>query len=101
MRLALSNQWTNLKIEYCVVADEIDIVDADEDYYYKLYIVEQIRRYSHFKDNEQINNFVETKYSYDRNAFLGKQPISMVELIAERITYFTALRHAQLLEEYS
>ena len=101
VRLTLSNQWINLNIEYCVVADDIDISDADEDYYDKLYIKEQIRRYSHFKDNEQISNFVEAKYSYDGNAFLGKQPISTVELITEGIAYFTALRHAQLLEEYS
>ena len=79
----------------------IDVVDADEDYCDKLHIKDQIRRYSHFKDNEQINYFVETKYSYDGNSFLGKQPISMVEVITERITYFSALRHAQLLEEYS
>ena len=52
VRFAISNQWENLKIERCVVADEIDIVDADEDYYDKVYIIEQIRRDSHFKDNE-------------------------------------------------
>ena len=81
--------------------DEIDIVDADEDYYDKLYIEEHIRRYSHFKDKEQRNNFVETTFSYDGNAFLGKKLISMVEVITEGITHFTALRHAQTLEEYS
>ena len=90
-----------MRNEYCVVADEVDIVDADKDYYDKLYFNDHIRRYSLFKDNEQINNFVETKYSYDGNAFLGRQPISMVELITEGITHFTALRHGQLLKEYS
>ena len=81
--------------------DEIDIVDGDNDYYDKLYIVEQIRLYSHFKDKEQINNFVEAIYSSDGNAFLGKKPILMIEVITEGITHFTALRHAQMPEEYS
>ena len=79
-----------MHIEYSIL--------PDEDYFDKEYIKEQIRRYSHFKDAKQINDYVEKEYEYDGNAFLGKKPISVIQLITEGVAHFTTLRQAQKLE---
>ena len=56
-------------------------------------------RYSHFKNRDLINEYVEKEYVYDGTAFISKKPISVIQMITEGVSHFTALREAQKNEE--
>ena len=95
----ISQQWLSLELKFEILNEERNPVQDNPDYYDKKYCIDQIRRFSHFKNKDKIKAFVESKYHHDGSSFIGKKPISVIQLITEGIFYFTTLRNNEKLKE--
>ena len=80
-----------IDIKTCNLAENIEpLSEIDFD---KKYVKEQIRRFSHYKEYDEISKFFESQYEYDGSAFIGKRPISVIKLIGEGISHFAELKY--------
>ena len=91
----IHQQWTQLEIEFEILPEETLVSSQTEESFDKEYITKQIRRYSHFKDIKLISDFVESHYKYDSESFISKQPISVIDMITEGVTHFSAMRSSE------
>ena len=89
IRPKVCEQWSKLVIEMNILPPEEATEMHDELYYDKKYAFDQIKRFSHYKKTEEIRDFVEKHYTYDGTIFLGKKPISVIQLITQGIEHFS------------
>ena len=80
-------QWTKLVLDFNVCNADENIDHLNEIDFDKKYVIEQIRRFSHYKQIDEISKFVNSHYQYDGAIFLGKNPISVIQLITEDINH--------------
>ena len=61
----------------------------DQVLYEKSYISAQIRRFSHYKDTEKINSWIDENYHHDEPSHILKQPDYVIEIISEVVRHFS------------
>ena len=101
-KLNLEEEFDHLEYKIQPIDIEDDALkDLDEYYNDKEHAIRIIKRYSHFKDNDKIRQFVDHSYcSANDNFFILGKPVSLISLINEGISYFTDLREkSKLLKE--
>ena len=95
----IKQQWTTLEIKYNIIPPDTSPTVTNADYFDKQYVVQQIRRYSHYKENEEITKYVEDNYQYDGTAFINKKPLSVIQIITEGVNHFSAIKAEQKLKK--
>ena len=70
----------------------------DPDYYDKTYIIVQMHRFSHYKNKDEINRFVENAYKSDALGFANSYPIYVIQTINDGVTHFSKLKNKDKLK---
>ena len=86
-------QWKKWVVEYKELPIEAENPNNSEAEFDKTYTVEQIKRYSHYKDVEKIRQYIDENYSIvNAKGSLNKKHVSVIQIITEGSTYFTNLK---------
>lgn len=93
LKLILNEKYTELVVKYNPVEpDEINI-NYDETYNNKNYAIIRIKRFSGFKDKDEITQYVDHSYCSENDCFfISGKPKSLIEMVQEGINYFTDLK---------
>lgn len=92
-RLSLEDEFDFLDDSIKPFTEEEELNETEEFYRNKQYAIKLIKRYSHFKDTEKIEQFVNFSCcSENDSAFILGKPVSLIQLIDEGISYFTDMR---------
>ena len=99
-KLEMRSKWVLLEVETTVLENESDI-DASEEFFEKQYALRQIRRYSHYKNNEQIQAYLDEQFRIGNfeKGFLANNPVSLLELIGKGINHFSEIRFQEKSQE--
>ena len=92
VRPRIELQWDQLVISYNVLPPENDITPHDVHFSEKKYIVDQIKKYSKFKDISQIEEYVNMNYTLDQSQYIDARPLSAIQLITEGVFIYANMQ---------
>lgn len=81
-------QNDKLEIEYAYLEPEEPRPLRDETYYEKKYMMKMIHAYSHYKNLEDIKQYVDTHYHPDHNMFINEHELEAIKTVANGTQYF-------------
>ena len=89
LHLNVTQQWRDLHVEFELLERENHQPIDDPDYYDKAYIKEQVLRFSHYKNKDEISRFAENAYKSDASAFANSYPFYVIQTINDGVTHLS------------
>ena len=95
VNLSISQQWKSLIIDKHILPAEPLANPGTMEEFDKNFIKAQIKRFSKYKNVDEISSYVEEHYKHDGRSFVGHQPFSVINMITEGSSYFQTIKYQQ------